>query len=458
MTPILRQFFALSGARREALRPLRNSAPQVRVSLRESPQTMASAEAGGGVLNGIARMRGAPRREEGMARTGSAAAAVLVLALSALACFRGDGETLPVRLDHNRMLVEVEFKRSDGSWRRATAWVDTGNPQLVLGGSLAKDLGVEWDARAPKTPGGKVNATPPSGMRFGRISLPLDGVPCAVAPEWPRPFPAVPAEANLPSTLLKRFDVCFDYPARTMTLAAPGTLVFRGERVPCVTDPVSGIVQAEVRIGGEALSFALDNGATYTLVDEGLVARWRQEHPDWPSRTGLVGCANLWGMQGEPEMPLLRPPEMRVGSVAVAGAGVAGFPRGLFEWYSQKTSAPVAGLLGPNALLAFRVGIDFRGGALYLERQREDDPRDMDLVGLTLHPTREGTFEVLAAAPDSGARAGDVLLSVGGLDVQGRTQGEVVDALRGRPGENRVLTLRRAEAILRVEARVERQI
>ncbi|MEW6756828.1 MAG: PDZ domain-containing protein [Acidobacteriota bacterium] len=391
-----------------------------------------------------------------MARIGSAAAAVLALAV--FSCTGGDGETLPIRLDHNRMLVEVEFRRSDGSWRQATAWVDTGNPQLVFGGPLAKDLGVEWDEQAPRTPGGKVDASPPSGMRFGRVSLPLDGVSCAVFPEWTRPFPAVPAEANLPSTLLRRFDVCFDYPGMVMTLGAPGTLVFRGDRVPCIADPTSGIVQTQVTIGGEASSFALDNGATYTLVDERLVARWRREHPDWPSRAGLVGCANLWGMQREPEMPLLRPPEMSVGPVTVAGAGVAGFPGGLFEWYSQKTSAPVAGLLGPNALMAFRVGIDFRGGALYLERRREDNRHDMDLVGLTLRPSREGTFEILEAAPDSGARAGDVLLSVGGLEVQGRTQGEVVDALRGRPGEKRLLTLRRAEKILRVEARVERRI
>ena len=295
-------------------------------------------------------------------------------------------------------------------------------------------------------------------MRFGTLPLPLDGVACSVVPGARYPFPGVLAEANLPSTVMRRFDVLFDYPGRAMTLAAPGRLQFRGTRVPCLADPKTGIVQVEVRVGGETLSFALDNGASYTLVPEGLVQSLGKSHPEWATHRGLMGCANMWGMKAEPEWPMVRLGEIQVGPVRVSGAGASGLPEGLFEWYSQKTAAPVSGLLGPNVLRAFRVGIDFAGGAVFLDRALRDDPRDMDLVGLTLRPNRDGTFEVIGAAGGAGALPGDVLLRVGALDVKGLSMGRAVDALRGRPGEKRHLTLERAGKTLTVEATVLRHL
>jgi hypothetical protein len=396
-----------------------------------------------------------------MSGTRRTAFAILALLLAVAPLARSHpakGKTLPVRFDHNRMLVEVEFQRRDGSWRRAVAWVDTGNPQLALGQTLAEELGVEWAADPSAKPDGKVEASAPAGMRFGPLALPLEGVSCAVFPGRAEPFPGVPAEANLPSTILRRFDVCFDYPRRRMTLAEAGGLRFEGAKVPCLLDPRSGIVQMEVRVGGETLSFALDNGASYTLVDADWVGRLREKYPGWPYHAGLVGCANLWGMPVETELPMMRLEEMSIGPVVVEGAGAAGFPEGLFEWYSKKTAGPVAGLLGPNVLKAFRVGIDFRGAAVYLDRGRKDDTQDMDLVGLTLRASRDGSYEILGAGPATGAKAGDLLLRVGSLEVKGRSMGEVVDALRGRPGRERRLTVRRGTETLTLKARVERQM
>jgi hypothetical protein len=102
------------------------------------------------------------------------------------------------------------------------------------------------------------------------------------------------------------------------------------------------------------------------------------------------------------------------------------------------------------------VGIDFAGGALYLERGLRDQTHDMDLVPLTLRPDRDGTYEVIGASPDAGAQPGDRLVRIGGTGVAGRSMGQVVDALRGRPGEKRKLTVRRGEEILSVEATVIR--
>jgi hypothetical protein len=51
--------------------------------------------------------------------------------------------TLPFTLDHNRMIVEAQFVRPDGTIRKARAWVDTGSQNLVVAESLARDLGLD---------------------------------------------------------------------------------------------------------------------------------------------------------------------------------------------------------------------------------------------------------------------------------------------------------------------------
>ena len=79
--------------------------------------------------------------------------------------------------------------------------------------------------------------------------------------------------ANLSSTVLKRYQVVFDYPARTLTIAKPGTLAHRGVRAPAAVNPETGIVQIDAVIDGDSLSFALDMGASYSFVDADVVAR-----------------------------------------------------------------------------------------------------------------------------------------------------------------------------------------
>jgi hypothetical protein len=185
----------------------------------------------------------------------SARLLLAALALSAAGVCAAEGGrgkvTLPLRLDHNRILVEVQFQRKDGTLRKATAWVDSGGPSLILGGPLAQELGIEWDAAAAAEQDAQVDTSPPKGMRLGDLPLPLDGITCTVYPHLAHPFAGVPAEARLPSAVMSRFDVLFDYPGRNMTLAEPGTIRFKGTRVPCLVEPKTGIVQVDVNVGGE---------------------------------------------------------------------------------------------------------------------------------------------------------------------------------------------------------------
>jgi len=56
-------------------------------------------------------------------------------------------------------------------------------------------------------------------------------------------------EANFSATLLMNYDVLFDYKARTMTLAAPGTVQHEGVRVPGCVNPKTGLVSIEITVG-----------------------------------------------------------------------------------------------------------------------------------------------------------------------------------------------------------------
>jgi hypothetical protein len=378
-----------------------------------------------------------------------------------------DVVTAPFTLDHNRMLVRAEIRRPDGSWRSALLWVDTGNPTMMLSESLARDLGIDLSGATRTAEGGYLDVPPPA-VRIGGMPLRTDSVTARVYLEPFRFFRTMPVEGNLPSTVLQRYHVVFDYPRRTLTLARPGSVRPRGERASASVNHTTGIVQIDAVVAGDTLSFALDNGASYSFVSGDVLARLRERHPDWPSATGAVGCANIWGWwPEEATWPLVRVPEIAWGPVRLTGVAIAGLPDffrglGLGGWYSQKTARPVVGFLGPNAFRHLRVEIDYANGAVYFARGAAPDVHDLDIVGLTVQVQADGRYLVAGVAPRDegpsvpGVEPGDVLLEVGSLQVTGATMGTVVDALRGTPGDTRTLVLERAGRRFTVTASVER--
>ena len=87
--------------------------------------------------------------------------------------------TVPVVMDHNRMLVDAEFQGKEGQWRKARLWVDTGNPDFFVGETLARDLGIDLSKAAAKPAEGPVpplEAPPPRGVRIGGMTLDFAGV------------------------------------------------------------------------------------------------------------------------------------------------------------------------------------------------------------------------------------------------------------------------------------------
>ena len=131
--------------------------------------------------------------------------------------------TVPFITDHNRMVVDAEIQRNDSSWRKVRLWVDTGNPTFFISEALARDLGIDLSATedtAFKSPG--LLVTTPAALRFGNRRISLDSVKSRVIfqPFWL--FSTMHIDANLPATVLKKYNVVFDYPKQELTLAEPG--------------------------------------------------------------------------------------------------------------------------------------------------------------------------------------------------------------------------------------------
>jgi hypothetical protein len=384
------------------------------------------------------------------------AAGVCILLLAAFSEEKKvNSASVPIVLDHNRMLVQAEFPQKDGGWLDARLWVDTGNPDFFMSEAFARKLGIDLSQSKDKIVDGQLEVPPPAGVRIGGMPLNFEGVKSYVvfAPAWL--FSVMHNDANLPSTVLKRYQVIFDYPKHQLTLAEPGNLKPRGERSAAAINPETGIVQIDAVIDGENLSFALDNGASYSFVSGDLLEKLSKRHPEWPRIIGATGCANMWGWPMEAKWPVMRLPELKWGSVALKNIGIVGLPnvfgegKNIGDWYSQKTARRVDGFFGPNMFKAFRVEIDYANSAVYFEKGTEFDSNDMDIVGLTLRQQDDGSYQVIGIVSKDGKPAvdgiepGDILVQVDNLKTTGTTMGTVVDALRGKPGDVRIIELDR---------------
>jgi predicted aspartyl protease len=365
-------------------------------------------------------------------------------------------------LDHNRMIVEVELGRPDGSRRTAYAWVDTGNQFLVVAEELARDLGLDTSALDQSDALRPVESSSPAPeISLGGFPLTRDGVSVQIS-RGSRVWAGVPAEANLPASLLRELHVVFDYPQQRLTVAEAGQMQTVGVEVPCRIHPETGLVQVTASVEGEKVELGVDTGSVGTWVSDNLTRALAERHPDRRRSTGAVGPANFFGFEFEPYGTLMRLPEIRIGDVRAAGVAVLGLDQRLFDWYSAKSAAPVVGIVGANVLRGFRLEVDFLKQMSYWQPGPPMKSTDLDIVGLTLRPEANGSFTVAGVAKQNGnpavqgVEAGDTLRRIDALQTDGETMGTVIDALRGKPGDSRLLVIERGGERLEIEAVVTR--
>jgi hypothetical protein len=362
--------------------------------------------------------------------------------------------SVPAILDHNRVVIDVDLPLPDGSTQRVRAWVDNGNPDLYLSRRLATQLGLivtcgEHECSAP----------PPREIMIGGMKISLAAVKEAKIPLKPVAaaavlFAGMSAEINIPSTVLRNFDVLINFPGHELTLAPPGTLKFNGVKAKVIVNPENGLVQVPSQIENKKYNLALDAGSSISFLAEELFDRFASAHPDWPHMTGAVGPANMWGLDDEPKWKLIRMDRVQYGPLFLTNVAVVEFPKDRQAFFEKRAGIPTAGLLGADLLANYRVGLDYAHSTAYFDIGRLFNFPAFDVIGLILRPDDDGRFTILGIADfdgkpsvlqgQEGVQAGDHLVAVGGIPVAGSTMGQVWLMLGGQPGQERKLTVERA--------------
>ncbi|MGC2198097.1 MAG: hypothetical protein WA628_25730 [Terriglobales bacterium] len=372
--------------------------------------------------------------------------------------------TVPITLDHNRTIIDVYLPLADGKTKRVRAWVDNGNPGLWITQALAAQLGLSLSGDPQSALGGKQRSVQaPDHLQIGAMTISLAGIQQAQALlDSQSVAPGCSAEITIPSTVLRNYDVLFDYPNRQFTIGVPGSIPFKGESSKIILNSQNGLIQVGSRINGEEHNLALDVGASITLLSEDLLAQWHKTQPTWPHMIGAIASANMWGAEEEARWQLLRVPSIQFGAATLNNVATASFPGQYLKGFEDRAGVPTIGLIGANALLDDRVGIDYAHSTVYLQRISPTSAPDMDVVGVILRPEPGGQYTILGVADYDGKpsvpdlKAGDVLLGVDGAPATGATMGQVWSLLGGTPGQTRALTLEREGKRFTVDAPVRR--
>jgi hypothetical protein len=372
--------------------------------------------------------------------------------------------TVPAAIDHNRVVVDADIRLPDGSMQRVHAWVDNGNPDLELSRHLATILGlvVTCDDRACSAP-------PPREISVGGMKIPL-AVKEAKIPLKPVSAasvldPGMNVEINLPSSVLRHYDVLIDFPGHKFSIGAPGTIHFRGSTARVQINAENGLIQVPSQIEKPKYNLALDLGSSISFLFGEVFDKLAGAHPDWPHMTGAVGSANMWGLDDEPKWRVMRVGRLQYGPLFLTNVAVAEFPKDRMDYFAKRAGIPTAGLLGSNVFLNYRVGLDYSQSLVYFEIGRTFTFPDFDVIGLVLRPEDDGRFTILSAAdfegkpsvqsgPD-GVEPGDQLLAVDNIPVRGSTMGQVWSMLGGTPDQERNLTIERGGNQFSVAARVK---
>jgi hypothetical protein len=370
-------------------------------------------------------------------------------------------DTGPMMLDHNRVVIDVEVTSSNGATQRVHAWVDNGNADLEMSRRLAALIGLTV------TCGDKAcSAPPPAAITIGTMKIPLTGVKKVTIPLKRDSgasvmAPGLNAEINIPSRVLRNYDVLVNFPEHKFTIGEPGSLKFNGVKSKMVVNPSNGIIEIPSEIDNKKYNLGLDLGSSISFLSEELVDKLFAAHTDWPHMTGAIGPANMWGADVETKWRLLRVERVPYGPLFLSGVPVVSLPQETLDFFEKRAGVSTVGVLGSEALLNYRVGLDYTHSTAYFDIGRTFNFPDFDVVGLILRPEDDGRFMIVGVADFDGkasvskVQAGDRLVAVDGTPVQGSTMGQVWSMLGGTPGQERMLIVELGGKQLSVGAKVQ---
>ncbi|MFZ1007089.1 MAG: hypothetical protein WAN65_09645 [Candidatus Sulfotelmatobacter sp.] len=369
--------------------------------------------------------------------------------------------TVPLTLDHNRILIDVDVTSSNGATQHVHAWVDNGNADLEMSRRFAALLGLTVMC-GDKT----CSAPPPAALTIGTMKIPLSGIQEVKIPLKQESgasvmAPGVNAEINISSAVLRNYDVLISFPDHKFTIGQPGSLKFNGVKSKMLVNASNGIIEIPSEIDNKKYNLGLDVGSSISFLSAELFDKLSAAHPGWPHMTGAVGPANMWGAGVEAKWNVLRIERVQYGPLFLSGAPVVSLPQETLEFFEKRAGVSTVGVLGSEALLNYRVGLDYAHSTAYFDIGRTFNFPDFDVIGLILRPEDDGRFTILGAADFDGkasvpeVQEGDHLVGVDGTPVQGSTMGQVWLMLGGAAGQERTLTIKRSGEQFTVSAKVQ---
>src|SRR5579863_1100773 len=374
--------------------------------------------------------------------------------------------TVPITLDQNRVIIDVDVPLSNGSTQRARAWVDNGDPELWMSQRVAGLMGLSIHCDGQVCSAKSSSPAVSLEILIGgmKVLVPATGsikVPSAAGAIEP----GMTAEMKISSTVLRNYSIVVDFPERRFTIGAPGSVKFNGVSSKVVVNPENGLVQVPSKIENKKYNLALDIGSSISFLSEDLFDTLSVAHRDWPRMTGAVGPANMWGSADETKWNVMRVAHVQFGPVFLTDVAVVKSPAGWMAFFEKRAGVATGGLLGAEALLNYRVGLDYSHSTVYFEIGRTSNFPDFDVIGLVLRPEEDGRFTVLSVADyggkpsvpqgSDGIQAGDHLVAVGDIPTSGATLGQVWSMLRGEAGQERRLTIERNGKQFTLIARVQ---
>ena len=310
--------------------------------------------------------------------------------------------TVPFALDQGRLVIDVDLLLPDGSTERVRAWVDNGNPALTMNRRVANLMGLSVSCEGqvcvgrPKSKDGSLEIKigemkvflSQLGENISEIRIPASASALA---------PGMSAEINLPTSLLRNYDVLIDFPGRKFTIGLPGTLRFNGVKSKMLVNPSNGLIQIPSKIENKNYDLGLDLGSSANFLSEELFDKLSSAHPDWPHMTGAVGPFNTGELEDEPGWKLMRLDRVQYGPLFLTDLAVADLPGNRRSLLERRVGA-AAGLLGSEALMNYRVGLDYAHSTVFFDIGRTVRFPDFDVVGLILRPETENGFTIAAVA------------------------------------------------------------
>jgi hypothetical protein len=306
---------------------------------------------------------------------------------------------------------------------------------------------------------------------IGAMKIPLGALQEAKIPLRPERadsvmVPGMSAEIKIPSTILRSYDVLISFPDREFKIGLPGSLAFKGVKSKMLVNPKTGFVEIPSKIENKSYSLGLDVGSSISFLSEEMFARLATAHPDWPHMTGAIGPANLGELgDDETKWKLMRVDRVQFGPLYLTEVAVAEFPKTFSAFFAKDADHAIVGLIGPNALMNYRIGLDYAHSSAYFDIGNTFKFPAFDVVGLILRPDDDTRFTILGVADfegkpsvlvgEDGVQPGDHLVAVDGISVADSTLGQVWSLLEGSIGQERKLTIERGGKPFGVTARVQ---